>query len=64
MDDHGAHSLPRPSSQLTAQADFWPPKAARSRRSTAEALITFALALTRLRLAFPDPAVLRQALLS
>src|SRR3984885_14769811 len=38
--------------------------AAKSRRSTAEALTTITLALPRPRLAFPDPAVLRQALLS
>ena len=42
----------------------WPDLAAKSRRSTAEALTTITLALTRPRLAFPDPAVLRQALLS
>ena len=42
----------------------WPDLAAKSRRSTAEALTTITLALTRPRLGVPDPAVLRQALLS
>jgi hypothetical protein len=39
----------------------WPDLAAKSRRSTAEALTTITLALTRPRLAFPDPAALLKA---
>ena len=42
----------------------WPDLAAKSRRSTAEALTTITLALTGRAATFPDPAVLRRALLS
>jgi integrase len=42
----------------------WPDLAAKSRRATAEALITITLALTERHRTFRDPAVLRRALFS
>ena len=50
-------TTPAPTAQMK-----WPDLAAKSRRSTAEALTTITLALTRPRRGAPDPDVLRRAL--